>query len=130
MHVTIDDLRKIASLACVRIDRRRERDHVAQMEEMIHFAGDLGGPARAGRSPHAAPVREAPDEPRQGLSRDVVLANAPDHRRGHVRMPPLGSAPGEPFGSAGVRAGGRERRDLGAAARRRARLTGAAGLAR
>jgi len=96
MPVTVDDLRKIASLAHLRIEPERERETAARMEELIGFVRELGPADRASGPPAGAAraVSEAPDEPEPGLPRDVVLDNAPARRRGHVRMPPLGPTRG------------------------------------
>jgi len=73
---------------------------LARMAELVAFAGAMSPPPGAeesgSRDPGTVPVHEAPDEPRSGgpgsigLSRDRVLANAPDHRQGHLRLPPVG----------------------------------------
>ena len=96
MRVTVDEVRRITSLARLRLIPDRERELVPQMAEIVRFAGEMervdpgGLPGDAGGGLPSGPTpREAADEPACPLDRERLLANAPDHRDGHVRLPPL-----------------------------------------
>jgi len=99
MPVTVDEVRRIASLAGLRLSPEQERELVPQLAEIVRFAGEMeegaplpASPAAMGEPPGApgppeAPDGPAPDEPAASLDRRLVLANAPDHRDAHVRLP-------------------------------------------
>lgn len=96
MPVTIEEVRRIASLAGLRLFPEDERELVPQLAEIVRFAGRMveAAPfpvsAQTSGEPSDAPgSREAPDEPAASLDRGLVLANAPDHGDAHVRLPPL-----------------------------------------
>lgn len=94
MSVTLDEVRRIASLAGLRVVPEEERELAAEMAELVRFAGEMeafeggtDGEAPEEPAPDADGVREAPDEPGECLPREAVLANAPEHHDGHVRLP-------------------------------------------
>ena len=94
MSVTIDEVRKIASLAGLRVAPEEERELAEEMAELVRFAGEMeafegetdgNAPEESAHGPDG--VREAPDEPGECLPREAVLANTPDRHDGHVRLP-------------------------------------------
>lgn len=99
MSVTLDEVRRIASLSGLRVTPEEERELATEMAELVRFAGEMeafdpsesagASPALEGAADEDAAdgVREAADEPGECLPRQTVLANAPDHHDGHVRLP-------------------------------------------
>lgn len=94
MSVTHDEVRRIASLAGLRVAPEEERELAREMTELVRFAGEMEAfeGETDGEAPEESPrgvrgVREATDEPGNCLPRESVLANAPDHHDAHVRLP-------------------------------------------
>jgi aspartyl-tRNA(Asn)/glutamyl-tRNA(Gln) amidotransferase subunit C len=93
MSVTFDEVRRIASLARLRLPSGEANVVAERMADVVGFAGEMASvpvpeaPAGGGSSEGA--VREAEDVPGECLDREVVLANAPASRNGFVRLPPI-----------------------------------------
>lgn len=92
MPVTVDEVRKIASLAHLRLSPEAERELVPQMEAIVRFAGEMELPGEDGAEPSAGAsgsTEGASDAPAPSLDRALVLGNAPSHRDGHVLLPAI-----------------------------------------
>ena len=98
MPLTSDDVRRIASLAGLRLAPEEAGELVPQMAELVRVVEEMAAPEGEGEAgvPLSGPVREGEDVPRPGLDREVVLSNAPEHREGHVRLPPVRPSAGGP----------------------------------
>ncbi|HVR10115.1 MAG TPA: Asp-tRNA(Asn)/Glu-tRNA(Gln) amidotransferase subunit GatC [Thermoanaerobaculia bacterium] len=118
MALTIEEVRKIASLARLRFAPDDEAAMAGQLGKIVDYIDQLqrydapgggrpdsAGAAAAGASvtppvpaPHAAP--EADDEPRPCLPRETFLANAPAAQDGFLLVPEVRPATG-PQGGGG-----------------------------
>ena len=92
MPVTLDEVRKIASLAGLRLAPEEEAEVAERMAEVVRFAECMAEPvgkAVGGGAAVEGTVREREDVPGECLDPEVVTANAPDRREGFVRLPPI-----------------------------------------
>jgi aspartyl-tRNA(Asn)/glutamyl-tRNA(Gln) amidotransferase subunit C len=102
MALSIDDVRKIASLARLRFTPDEERafagqlgrivEYIDQLQRIgtVHEAGTVAGGGAATATPLAPKAPKAPEEPdviRPCLPRDVFLANAPAALDGFLLVP-------------------------------------------
>ncbi|MGH9362035.1 MAG: Asp-tRNA(Asn)/Glu-tRNA(Gln) amidotransferase subunit GatC [Thermoanaerobaculia bacterium] len=87
MALTLDEVRKIASLARLRLTPEEERLFAGQLGEVVDYIDQLGQYASA-EPPAAAPVApEAKDLPCPSLPRESFLANAPSALDGLLLVP-------------------------------------------
>jgi len=97
MALTLDEVRKIASLARLRFSPEEERLFTGQLGRIVDYIDQLqrfetGGAEAA----PGLPVREAADVVGECLPREVVLANAPATALGEfVAVPEVKGAPGD-----------------------------------
>lgn len=77
MALTHEDVRKIATLARLRLTPQEEERFAGQLAHIVDYIDQLQG--FAAEAPEAAVegVREMADEPRECLPRETFLANAP-----------------------------------------------------
>lgn len=89
MALTIEDVRKIASLARLRFSPDEERVFADQLGHIVDYIDQLQqyetGEVDAAS---ALPVREAEDRPRPCLPREIFLANAPATALGEFLVVP------------------------------------------
>lgn len=77
MALTNEDVRKIATLARLRLTPEEESRFAGQLAGIVEYIDQLQGFAGAEPAASAAGVREAEDRPHGCLPREVFLANAP-----------------------------------------------------
>ena len=89
MALTPEDVRKIASLARLRFSPDEERVFTDQLGHIVDYIDQLQR-YETGEVDLAAvsPVREAQDQPRPCLPREVFLANAPASALGEFLVVP------------------------------------------
>ncbi len=93
MALTQQEVRHIAHLARLRLTPEEESRYREQLSAILDYAARLAAvdtaaiPPTATVLPLTAPLR--PDEPRPGLGRDRVLANAAATEEGMFRVPPV-----------------------------------------
>jgi aspartyl-tRNA(Asn)/glutamyl-tRNA(Gln) amidotransferase subunit C len=98
MALTLEEVRKIASLARLRFSPEEERVFTDQLGHIVDYidqlqrfeTGDVETEAAA-----ALPVREAEDRPRPCLPRELFLANAPASALGEFLVVPEVKGGGE-----------------------------------
>lgn len=91
MALTVDEVRKIASLARLRLTPEQETVFVHQLGRIVDYFDQLrslGGDTGVGSDADPAPVHEAEDVPRPGLPRELFLANAPASAWGELLVVP------------------------------------------
>jgi aspartyl-tRNA(Asn)/glutamyl-tRNA(Gln) amidotransferase subunit C len=96
MALTLEEVRKIASLARLRLSPEEEGVFAGQLGHIVDYIDQLqrfetgeGGIAAA------LPVREAEDRARPCLPREVFLANAPESALGEFLVVPEVKGGGE-----------------------------------
>jgi len=91
MALTTEDVRKIASLARLRFSPEEERVFTEQLGHIVDYIDQLQryetGSGETEAAP-ASPVREAEDQARPCLPREVFLANAPASALGEFLVVP------------------------------------------
>ena len=89
MALTTEDVRKIASLARLRFSPEEERVFTDQLGHIVDYIDQLQRyETGEGAAAPAAPVREAEDQARPCLPREVFLANAPASALGEFLVVP------------------------------------------
>jgi len=87
MPLTLDEVRKIASLARLRLTAEEELLFAGQLGAIVDYIGQLGQYESAEPPVAASPAPEADDLPRPSLPREVFLANAPSALDGLLLVP-------------------------------------------
>jgi aspartyl-tRNA(Asn)/glutamyl-tRNA(Gln) amidotransferase subunit C len=93
MTLTIDEVRKIAYLARLRLTHEEEERYAEQLSAILEYAARLQEvdtshiPPTATVLPLKAPLRE--DIPRPSVPRDRILSNAVDTDEGMFQVPPV-----------------------------------------
>jgi aspartyl-tRNA(Asn)/glutamyl-tRNA(Gln) amidotransferase subunit C len=93
MALTIEDVRKIANLARLRLTSEEEGKYREQLSAILEYAARLQEvdtariPPTASVLPLTAPLRK--DEARPSAERDQILDNAPTSEEGMFRVPPV-----------------------------------------
>jgi aspartyl-tRNA(Asn)/glutamyl-tRNA(Gln) amidotransferase subunit C len=88
MALTHEDVRKIATLARLRLTPREEERFAGQLAHVVEYIDQLRG--FEGETPAAAVpgvVREMEDRPEECLPRETFLANAPASLDGFLLVP-------------------------------------------
>ncbi len=91
MSVTIEDVRKVAKLARLRLAEEEETRLVTDLNQMLTYVASLAelDTSQASPTAHVLPISNVfrPDEPLPSLSQEAALANAPKSGHGHFRVP-------------------------------------------
>lgn len=87
MPLTLDEVRKIASLARLRLTAEEELLFAGQLGAIVDYIGQLAEYESAEPPAFAAPAPEADDVPGPSLPREVFLANAPSALDGLLLVP-------------------------------------------
>jgi aspartyl-tRNA(Asn)/glutamyl-tRNA(Gln) amidotransferase subunit C len=93
MPIRLDEVRRIARLARLRLTPEEEERYTQQLSDILDYATRLQKvdtsaiPPTSTVLPLAAPLR--PDEARPSLPRELILANAPAAEEGMFRIPPV-----------------------------------------
>jgi aspartyl-tRNA(Asn)/glutamyl-tRNA(Gln) amidotransferase subunit C len=93
MALTVDEVRRIARLARLRLTPDEERRYAEQLSAILDYAARLSKidtsaiSPTASLSPFAAPLR--PDVIQPSLPRARALASAPETEDGLFRVPPV-----------------------------------------
>jgi len=89
MALTIEEVRKIASLARLRFSPEEERVFTDQLGHIVDYIDQLQRyETGAGEAAPVLPVREAEDRPHACLPRELFLANAPASALGEFLVVP------------------------------------------
>ena len=78
MALTIDEVRKIAALARLRLSAEEEETFVPQLARIVDYIDQLRGFATVRPQPRAESAGDAEDEVGPCLPVEVVLRNAPE----------------------------------------------------
>jgi aspartyl-tRNA(Asn)/glutamyl-tRNA(Gln) amidotransferase subunit C len=101
MALSIDDVRKIATLARLRFTPREEVALAAQLGKIVDYIDQLQRFEAAAEAPPAAPpatldgAPEAADEAAPCLPREIFLANAPATFDGFLLVPEVKGGAGD-----------------------------------
>jgi len=87
MALTIDEVRKIASLARLRIPPAEEARFASQLDRIVGYIDQLSRYTSASPEAHAEVSRQADDRREPCLPRGVFLANAPKEMDGFLVVP-------------------------------------------
>jgi aspartyl-tRNA(Asn)/glutamyl-tRNA(Gln) amidotransferase subunit C len=93
MGLTVEEVRKIAYLARLKLTAEEELRYTEQLSAILEYAALLQKvdtsqiPPTASVLPLNAPLRE--DRIRPSTPHDEILANAPDEGEGMFRVPPV-----------------------------------------
>ena len=93
MSITIDEVRKIAYLARLKLSPEEEQRYAEQLSAILEYAARLQEvdtskiPPTATVLPLRAPLRA--DEIRPSTPREQILANASSKREGMFQVPPV-----------------------------------------
>jgi aspartyl-tRNA(Asn)/glutamyl-tRNA(Gln) amidotransferase subunit C len=93
MALTIEEVRKIATLARLRLTADEEKRYAGQLSAILEYAQRLQEvdtshiPPTATVLPLKAPLRE--DKSRPSTPRDHILSNAPATEEGMFKVPPV-----------------------------------------
>jgi aspartyl-tRNA(Asn)/glutamyl-tRNA(Gln) amidotransferase subunit C len=89
MALTIEEVRKIASLARLRLSPEQETALEGQLGKIVDYIDQLAGFAPAPVELATGSGREAGDQPRACLPRARFLANAPASLDGFLLVPEI-----------------------------------------
>src|SRR5438105_15476189 len=97
-RISRDDVAHVARLARLHLEDEEVERFTEQLAAVLDHAADVAALDTAGVPPTAHPLPLAnvfrPDEPRPGVRRDEVLAQAPAAEQGMFKVPKiLGEAP-------------------------------------
>ena len=93
MAITIEEVRKIAFLARLKLSREEEKRYTEQLSAILDYAARLQEvdtskiPPTATVLPLRAPLRE--DVVRPSTPREQILANAASKKEGMFQVPPV-----------------------------------------
>lgn len=93
MSLSLDEVRRIASLARLKLSPEEEERFAGQLSAILGYVRELEGLDVSGVEPmtHALAAGEAPalraDEERPGLGAEVAVAAAPERAGTHFKVP-------------------------------------------
>jgi len=89
MKITTDEVRRIATLACLEFDEAGEARMAGEMSRILDYVDEIRGVAGASAPSTAQeePVRLRDDEPGDSLSAEVVGTAAPRFAHDHFVVP-------------------------------------------
>ncbi len=91
--ITREEVNHIAALARLELSEAEVEEYRQQLSAVLEYFARLQAVDTEGIPPTASvlPPRSVlrPDEPRPGLPRDALLANAPEVEDGQFRVPPV-----------------------------------------
>ncbi len=91
--LTRDDIRKVANLARLEFSDSELAQFTEQLGKIVTFVEQLGEVDTTGVAPLAHPLEihsvVRADQPREGLSRESALANAPNQDHEFFLVPPV-----------------------------------------
>ena len=77
MSLSVDEVRRIALLARVRLTPEEERTFAPQLGQILDYVAQLERYSTAPAAPEETPALEAADVERPSMSREALLDNAP-----------------------------------------------------
>jgi aspartyl-tRNA(Asn)/glutamyl-tRNA(Gln) amidotransferase subunit C len=95
MALTHEDVRKIATLARLRLTPREEERFAGQLAHVVDYIDQLQGFVAEAPEVAAQGVREMADEPQPCLPRETFLANAPASLDGFLLVPEVKGGGGD-----------------------------------
>ncbi|MCS6886056.1 MAG: Asp-tRNA(Asn)/Glu-tRNA(Gln) amidotransferase subunit GatC [Acidobacteriota bacterium] len=92
MTITIDDVAKIAKLANLALTEQEKTAFAAQLSAIVDYMEKLNELDTSNVPPMSHSTLSAetylrPDQPRKSLGTETALANAPDAKDDHFRVP-------------------------------------------
>lgn len=89
MKITAEEVRRIASLACLEFDAEGEARMAVEMSRILDYVDQVRGAALSDAGVAATPAvgRTRPDEPGDSLPVSEVERAAPRFERGHFVVP-------------------------------------------
>ena len=91
--LTIDDVKKVATLARLALPEQRLQTLTAELESILHYIDKIKQVDTTGVEPmaHALPVENVlrPDVPEPALPLDKVLQNAPETDERYFKVPKI-----------------------------------------
>lgn len=87
MALSVDEVRKIAALAKLRLTPEEEEIFVPQLRQIVEYVDQLKAFSVAPEAAEATPGMEAEDRPRGSMPREEFLANAPQSRAPFLVVP-------------------------------------------
>ena len=87
MTLSVDEVRRIALLARLRLSSEEERVFAPQLGQILDYVAQLERYSTASGTAEEAPALEADDLPAPSMSRDALLANAPATLDAFVLVP-------------------------------------------
>jgi aspartyl-tRNA(Asn)/glutamyl-tRNA(Gln) amidotransferase subunit C len=87
MSLSVDEVRRIALLARLRLAPEEEALFAPQLGSILDYVAQLEAYPTAAAAPEATPALEASDLPGPSMSRVVLLANAPATLDAFVLVP-------------------------------------------
>jgi aspartyl-tRNA(Asn)/glutamyl-tRNA(Gln) amidotransferase subunit C len=101
MALTLEEVRKIATLARLRLSPEEERKFVHQLGHIVDYIDQLQRFSSAPPAAATAPVAEAEDRVHDCLPRPEFLANAPAVEGRFLLVPEVKAAEGKAVGGSG-----------------------------
>ena len=95
MALTLEDVRKIATLARLRFSPEEEAKLAGQLARIVGYIDQLQAYEGAPPEVSAHGVREMPDEPHECLPRGCFLANAPETMDAFLLVPEVKAGSGD-----------------------------------
>jgi aspartyl-tRNA(Asn)/glutamyl-tRNA(Gln) amidotransferase subunit C len=77
MSLSVDEVRRIALLARLRLSAEEEALFAPQLGQILDYVAQLEAFPTAPAAPEETPALEADDTPRESMARAALLANAP-----------------------------------------------------
>lgn len=87
MSLSIDEVRRIALLARLRLSPEEEALFAPQLGSILQYVAQLEACSTAPATPEETRALEAADVPKPSMSRDALLANAPATLDAFVLVP-------------------------------------------
>lgn len=87
MALSIDEVRRIADLARLRLSAREEEIFAVQLAQIIDYFDQLKAFATQEVAATESPVLEAADVPGPTMERELLLANAPEVLESFILVP-------------------------------------------
>lgn len=94
MALTLEDVRKIANLARLRLSPEDEQKLTGQLARIVDYIDQLQNYEAVEDAASGSPAPESDDRPHECLPREVFLANAPSTLDGFLLVPEVKGAAG------------------------------------
>src|SRR5678816_1330831 len=102
MSLSVDEVRRIALLARLRLSAEEERTFAPQLGQILDYVAQLDRYAGSASAPEEAPGLEAADLPAPSMRREALLGNAPAVLEAFILVPQVKVTGPEDGGSGGL----------------------------